>query len=242
MKNLIFWWQKMEEIVWEKNRQYFTPPPPRWFWFSVMRIQLIPNLSVKKWKKIRKIRSVDGSEKNLHWTVRSFWSFRGWDHCRIFCILFLLKNVILISFQIAFSKTKDFREYCTKRSLICFWVVLFQNKSLIIVSLLPHQVRNIKWLGYNWAVRLSHGTTLYDFIIKTIQCRRSEMWLLQIAFSRGIESGPLFLECEIVTVRGSTSSLANFFFFSKRNVHFQHSKLRTTLSATIISGKNWEKG
>ena len=33
---------------------------------------------------------------------------------------------------------------------------------------------------------LSDTTTLYDFPIKTIQCWRSEMWLLQIAFSTGI--------------------------------------------------------
>ena len=33
---------------------------------------------------------------------------------------------------------------------------------------------------------LSYVTTLYGFPIKTIQCWRSEMWLLQNAFSAGI--------------------------------------------------------
>ena len=33
---------------------------------------------------------------------------------------------------------------------------------------------------------ISHATTLYGFLIKTIQCWPSEMWLSQIAFSTGI--------------------------------------------------------
>ena len=40
---------------------------------------------------------------------------------------------------------------------------------------------------------LLHATTLYGFPIQTTQCRRSEMWLLQIAFLMGKYSGSLLL-------------------------------------------------